>query len=149
MNSARTTPAPKCPTRSGSPRSADVRGFWSYFLALDLTMSTSMLHELIEWAAAEVFGGDLGVTYLGTQGDVWDAHKDMLLDRLHFTFTVEDGDIGVTKKWSGESTLDGEDRVEVFFANDSALKGYWCLKIDSRGRGHDYHAQHYRKFDSV
>jgi len=26
-----------------------------------------------------VFGGDLGVAYLGTQGDVWDAQKDMAL----------------------------------------------------------------------
>ena len=42
-------------------------------------MSTSMIFELFEWAAAEFFGGDLGVAYLGTQGDVWDAHKDMLL----------------------------------------------------------------------
>ena len=38
-----------------------------------------MVFELFEWAAAEIFGGDLGVAYLGTQGDVWDAHKDMLL----------------------------------------------------------------------
>jgi putative membrane protein len=38
-----------------------------------------MVFELFEWAAAEVFGGDLGIAYLGTQGDVWDAHKDMLL----------------------------------------------------------------------
>ena len=42
-------------------------------------MSTSALYELIEWAAAEVFGGDLGVTYVGTQGDPWDAQKDMAL----------------------------------------------------------------------
>jgi putative membrane protein len=59
-----------------------VRGFWGYFLPLDLTMSTSTLFELIEWLVAEVFGGDLGVAYLGTQGDVWDAHKDMALASL-------------------------------------------------------------------
>jgi putative membrane protein len=29
-----------------------------------------------------VFGGDLGQAYLGTQGDVWDAHKDMALAAL-------------------------------------------------------------------
>lgn len=58
---------------------AGVRGFWSYFLPLDLVMSSSALYELIEWAAAEVFGGDLGAAYLGTQGDIWDAHKDMAL----------------------------------------------------------------------
>jgi putative membrane protein len=26
-----------------------------------------------------LFGGELGQAYLGTQGDVWDAHKDMAL----------------------------------------------------------------------
>lgn len=67
------------PIREVFLRVADVRGFWGYFLPLDLTMSTSMLYELFEWLAAEVFGGDLGMTYLGTQGDVWDAHKDMAL----------------------------------------------------------------------
>ena len=59
-----------------------MRGFWGYFLPLDLTMSTSMLYELIEWGAARVVGGDLGQAYLGTQGDVWDAHKDMALASL-------------------------------------------------------------------
>lgn len=61
---------------------ANARGFWGYFLPLDLTLSTSALFELIEWAAAEVFGGDLGAAYLGTQGDPWDAHKDMALAAL-------------------------------------------------------------------
>ena len=41
-----------------------------------------MLYELVEWAAAVVFGGDLGMAFLGTQGDVWDAHKDMALASL-------------------------------------------------------------------
>ena len=53
-----------------------------YFLPLDLTMSTSMIFELVEWQAAEFFGGDLGMAYLGTQGDIWDAHKDMALASL-------------------------------------------------------------------
>jgi putative membrane protein len=70
------------PVREMFLRVAGVRGFWGYFLPLDLTMSTSMLYELIEWAAAEWFGGELGVAYLGTQGDVWDAHKDMALASL-------------------------------------------------------------------
>ena len=70
------------PIRELFLRIAGVRGFWGYFLPLDLTMSTSMLYELIEWMAAEVFGGDLGIAYLGTQGDIWDAHKDMALASL-------------------------------------------------------------------
>lgn len=70
------------PIREVFLRVADVKGFWGYALPLDVTMSTSMLFELIEWGAAEFFGGDLGQAYLGTQGDVWDAHKDMALASL-------------------------------------------------------------------
>jgi len=70
------------PVREVFIRIATVRGFWGYFLPLDITMSTSMLFELFEWGAAEFFGGDLGMAYLGTQGDIWDAHKDMALASL-------------------------------------------------------------------
>jgi putative membrane protein len=67
------------PMREIFIRVADARGFWSYYLPLDMTMAFSMVFELMEWAAAVVFGGDLGIAYLGTQGDPWDAQKDMLL----------------------------------------------------------------------
>jgi len=70
------------PVRELFLRVGDAKGFWGYFLPLDVTMSTSMLYELFEWATAVVFGGDLGAAYLGTQGDEWDAHKDMALASL-------------------------------------------------------------------
>ena len=70
------------PIREVFLRVANVRGFWGYFLPLDLTMSSSMMFELFEWITAELVGGDLGMAYLGTQGDVWDAHKDMALASL-------------------------------------------------------------------
>lgn len=70
------------PIREILLRVAEVRGFWGYALPLDVAMSTSMIFELIEWGAAEFFGGDLGAAYLGTQGDIWDAHKDMALASL-------------------------------------------------------------------
>ena len=70
------------PVREIFLRVADVRGFWGYYLPLDVTMATSMLYELIEWGAAELLGGDLGVAYLGSQGDPWDAQKDMALATL-------------------------------------------------------------------
>ena len=70
------------PAREVFLRVADVRGFWGYFLPTDVVMASSMLYELIEWAAAMFFGGDLGTAYLGTQGDVWDAQKDMALATL-------------------------------------------------------------------
>ena len=65
------------PIRELYCRVAGGQGFWAYFLPLDVTMSTSMLFELFEWGAAEIFGGELGAAYLGSQGDIWDAHKDM------------------------------------------------------------------------
>lgn len=70
------------PIREIFVRVADARGFWAYYLPLDVTMACSALFELIEWGAAETFGGDLGTAYLGTQGDPWDAQKDMALATL-------------------------------------------------------------------
>jgi putative membrane protein len=67
------------PAREVFLRVADVHGFWGYYLPLDVAMATSMLYELIEWGAASAFGGELGTAYLGTQGDPWDAQKDMAL----------------------------------------------------------------------
>lgn len=61
---------------------ATPRGIWRYLLPLLFLVSHSVIYELIEWGAALVFGGDLGAAYLGTQGDEWDAQKDMALAAL-------------------------------------------------------------------
>jgi len=61
---------------------ATPRGMWRYLLPVLFILSHSTIYELIEWAAARLFGGDLGVAYLGTQGDEWDAQKDMALAAL-------------------------------------------------------------------
>jgi putative membrane protein len=45
---------------------------------LSAIISIATLYELLEWAAAVIFHPDLGMAFLGTQGDVWDAHKDTL-----------------------------------------------------------------------
>lgn len=52
---------------------------WAALFPLLFMASHSVIYELVEWAAALVFGGELGQAYLGTQGDVWDAQKDMAL----------------------------------------------------------------------
>lgn len=43
----------------------------------------AMSYELLEWLYA-VYGGNAqaGADFLGSQGDVWDAQKDMLMDTL-------------------------------------------------------------------
>ena len=76
------------PIRELYCRVANAKGFWGYFFPLELAMATSMLYELFEWGAASAFGGDLGAAYLGTQGDVWDAHKDMALASLGALVTL-------------------------------------------------------------
>ncbi len=40
------------------------------------------VYEIIEWIYAAVAGGSAGAAFLGSQGDPWDAQKDMLADLL-------------------------------------------------------------------
>ena len=65
------------PIREVFLRVAHTKGFWSYYLPLDVTLAFSALYEIMEWAAAAATNPELGIAYLGTQGDVWDAQKDM------------------------------------------------------------------------
>ncbi len=91
------------PMRELFLRVADARGFWGYFLPLDLTLSTSALFELFEWAAAELFGGDLGIAYLGSQGDIWDAQKDMALAGLGALIAMS-ATLAVNRRWQRDFT---------------------------------------------
>lgn len=54
------------------------RGFWMVTLIILACTGMSALYEIIEWAAAEILQ-DGATSFLGTQGDVWDSHKDMAL----------------------------------------------------------------------
>jgi len=76
------------PMRSVYLRVAAVRGFWGYSLPLSFIMATSMVYELIEWGAAILFGGPLAQDYVGSQGDPWDAQKDMALAALGALITI-------------------------------------------------------------
>ncbi|HCC04728.1 TPA: DUF2238 domain-containing protein, partial [Patescibacteria group bacterium] len=42
----------------------------------------AMSYELIEWVYAASTTPEAGLAYLGSQGDIWDAQKDMLADTL-------------------------------------------------------------------
>lgn len=48
-----------------------------WVLPVEITLSFSGGYELIEWAVADVFFPAQGHAYLGSQGDIWDAQKDM------------------------------------------------------------------------
>ena len=105
------------PIRELFIRIAGVRGFWGYYLPLDVTMSFSMLYELIEWAAASFFGSELGQAYLGTQGDIWDAQKDMALASLGALISML---LVATSNWKFDKNFGAELR-ESFVVKGDAL----------------------------
>ncbi len=49
------------------------------FLPIMTIISLSAIYEIMEWLVANVFFVEQGISYLGTQGDVWDSQKDMLM----------------------------------------------------------------------
>jgi len=70
------------PIREAFLRVANARGFWAYYLPLDVTLAFSALYEIIEMVIATLVAPGTGDAWLGTQGDVWDAQKDMGLAAL-------------------------------------------------------------------
>lgn len=60
----------------------------SYVFPLCVIGTVAMTYELIEWVYAEVAGGDAGAAFLGSQGDIWDAQKDMLADTSGAVFAL-------------------------------------------------------------
>lgn len=55
----------------------------AFLFAVFTIAFVAMTYELIEWGYA-AYGGnpEAGANFLGSQGDVWDAQKDMLMDTL-------------------------------------------------------------------
>lgn len=51
--------------------------FWTYFLPFTIVLAASGFYEVLESWVAQIVSSELGAAYLGTQGDVWDAQKDM------------------------------------------------------------------------
>ena len=62
--------------RQGTVRSRVI----SYLFPLFAIGFVAMSYELIEWIYAVTAGGSSGAAFLGSQGDIWDAQKDMLAD---------------------------------------------------------------------
>jgi putative membrane protein len=65
------------PVREMLMRALSIRGFWSYALPFTVIIAGSGFFEIIEAIVAQIVSPELGAAYLGTQGDEWDAQKDM------------------------------------------------------------------------
>jgi putative membrane protein len=62
-------------------RSPLVRGKWLFFIVLSICTLISVVYEFIEWLTA-VIADEASIEFLGTQGDIWDTHWDLLLCML-------------------------------------------------------------------
>ena len=60
----------------------------TFLFGLFAIMSVAAAYEIIEWWYAAWEGGDAGAAFLGSQGDIWDAQKDMLMDTLGAVFAL-------------------------------------------------------------
>ncbi len=76
------------PVREVFVRISKSKGFWGLWFPVELTFAFSAIFELIEWIAAINTNPELGLAYLGAQGDIWDAQKDMALAGLGSVITM-------------------------------------------------------------
>lgn len=67
------------PLREAILRVMPRRYFWASYFAIDVVCAFSAVYEIVEWRAAATVAPELGDAYLGTQGDIWDAQKDMAM----------------------------------------------------------------------
>ncbi|MBU0632068.1 DUF2238 domain-containing protein [bacterium] len=58
------------------------------FFGLFFIMSIAAWYEILEWIYAVTDGGQSGIEFLGSQGDIWDAQKDMLFDMFGALFAL-------------------------------------------------------------
>ena len=58
-----------------------------FLLVIQFVMATSLIYEWIEWLIAIQLSPEDAENYNGQQGDIWDAHMDMLLATVGATIT--------------------------------------------------------------
>ncbi|MBD9588975.1 DUF2238 domain-containing protein [Pseudomonas sp. PDM03] len=67
------------PVREVLLRLTPLRGFWLFFITMNIMLSTSAVYELVEWIGGAYLGDDTSQAFVGAQNDPWDSQKDMAL----------------------------------------------------------------------
>lgn len=67
------------PVREVLWRLTPLRGFWLFFVTLNIMLSTSAVYELVEWIGGAFLGNDTANAFVGAQNDPWDSQKDMAI----------------------------------------------------------------------
>lgn len=59
------------------------KGKWLFIISISLSLATSAIYEIGEWIFTKLaHGGKTAKNFLGTQGDIWDAQWDMMLNLI-------------------------------------------------------------------
>ena len=68
------------PVREILRRTSPLRGRWLAVMSITSILAFAAFYEMTEWWIAVATSPETGSAYLGSQGDPWDAQKDMLMD---------------------------------------------------------------------
>ena len=59
------------------------KGKWLFIISISFSITTSAIYEIGEWIFTKIaHGGKTAKNFLGTQGDIWDAQWDMMLNLI-------------------------------------------------------------------
>ena len=70
------------PLREVFTRWSGARGMWRYYLPVDVALAFGACYEMMEATVASIVSPEAGDAFVGMQGDIWDAQKDMALGGL-------------------------------------------------------------------
>lgn len=113
------------PLREIFVRVAKVHGVWAYWFPLVLVLAFSAGYEIIEWLVAARVDPEAGLAFLGAQGDVWDAQKDMGLAVIGAAATLL---IVALIHWRYDSAFGGELRASLKIEQGDKPMGEQALR---------------------
>jgi len=67
------------PFREIALRAVHAHRVWGYVIPCLAVLAVSSLYEILESWAARVVNPEIGIAFVGAQGDAWDGQKDMTL----------------------------------------------------------------------
>jgi putative membrane protein len=69
-------------------RWANVSNGWRYYLPVDMALAAGAGYEIVEAIVATIVSPEAGEAFVGMQGDMWDAQKDIALAGIGAALTM-------------------------------------------------------------
>jgi len=119
------------PLREIFMRVTKAGGMWTYGLPLQGVLAFSAAYEVIEWLVAARVDPSAGLAFLGAQGDVWDAQKDMALAVIGAAITLS---IVALFRWRHDPEFGGALRARLKIGPGDESLGGLDLRAMYKGR---------------